>query len=84
MGINPPPASDLAPEAPPRRRFGVSDMFIACFLLAQIALPLRYYLGGRGTDERFSWRMFSSQRVEQCAVDVDEVFLATHAIRAIA
>ena len=45
---------------------------IAAFLLFQIAMPLRYYLGGRGTDERFSWRMFSSVRMQRCSAAVDE------------
>ncbi len=36
------------------------NVFIALFLLVQLLLPLRYYLGSRGSDERFSWRMFST------------------------
>ena len=46
--------------------------FIALFLLFQIAMPLRYYLGERGSDERFSWRMFSSVRMQKCRVRLDE------------
>ena len=35
-------------------------------------MPLRYYLGERGYDERFSWRMFSTIRMQQCAVQISE------------
>lgn len=35
-------------------------------------MPLRYYLGGGGTDERFSWRMFSTVRMQRCTVVVDD------------
>jgi hypothetical protein len=48
------------------------NLLIAAFLLFQIAMPLRYYLGGRGSDERFSWRMFSSVRMQRCDVQVYE------------
>ena len=50
----------------------VALAFIGLFLLYQIAMPLTYYLGGRGPDERFSWRMFSSVRMQKCSVRVDE------------
>jgi hypothetical protein len=46
------------------------DLFIGGFLAIQVLLPLRYYLGGGGEDERFSWRMFSSQRLVQCELEV--------------
>jgi hypothetical protein len=46
---------------------------IAAFLLFQLIMPLRYYLGGGGSDERFSWRMFSSVRMQKCDVRVDDV-----------
>lgn len=52
-----------------RRR---ANLFIAAFLLSQILIPLRYYLGDGGYDERFSWRMFSSVRLHRCAVEVRE------------
>ena len=51
----------------------LTNAFIALFLLYQVAMPLRYYLGGRGDDERFSWRMFSSVRLQKCEVRVHEV-----------
>src|SRR4051812_34931418 len=42
--------------------------FIVVFLLAQLILPLRYYLAHRDPhDERFAWRMFSPMRMVQCA-----------------
>jgi hypothetical protein len=50
----------------------LASALIAAFLLFQIAMPLRYYLGGRGYDERFSWRMFSSVRMQRCEVQVHE------------
>jgi hypothetical protein len=59
-----------APDA--TRARPVALAFIGLFLLFQIAMPLTYYLGGRGPDERFSWRMFSSVRMQKCSVRVDE------------
>lgn len=38
-------------------------IFVSVFLLAQLLLPLRYYLGSQTTDERFAWRMFSSVKM---------------------
>jgi hypothetical protein len=55
-----------------RESRALANALIAAFLLFQIAMPLRYYLGGRGYDERFSWRMFSSVRMQRCAVQVHE------------
>jgi hypothetical protein len=41
--------------------------FIAVFVLAQLLLPLRYYIHHRDPhDERFAWRMFSPMRMVQC------------------
>jgi hypothetical protein len=64
------------PEAPTARATAQArrrlNALIALFLLFQIAMPLRYYLGGRGTDERFSWRMFSSVRMQRCSASVRE------------
>ncbi|MFI5306159.1 MAG: hypothetical protein ACHQ53_02335 [Polyangiales bacterium] len=54
-------------------RSTASNALIALFLLYQIAMPLRYYLGGGGDDERFSWRMFSTVRMHKCSVRMDEV-----------
>jgi hypothetical protein len=59
------------PFGSPRARM-LSNVFIALFLAYMLGMPLRYYLGGRGLDERFSWRMFSSVRMLKCKVEVDE------------
>ncbi len=37
-------------------------------VLAQLAIPAAYYLGGERDDERFAWRMFSAVRVQRCSV----------------
>jgi hypothetical protein len=64
-------ADRFDPFASPRARLW-ANAFIALFLGYQVAMPLRYYAGGRGLDERFSWRMFSSVRMLECKVDIDE------------
>jgi hypothetical protein len=63
-----------ASQPPPKR--ALSNAFIALFVLFQLAMPLRYYLLGGGTDERFSWRMFSTVRMQDCEVKVQDVVLA--------
>jgi hypothetical protein len=41
--------------------------FIVAFIVLQLAIPLRYYVGHRDPrDERFAWRMFSPMRMAQC------------------
>jgi hypothetical protein len=67
-----PQAAALA-EAAPQPSRTTSNAFIALFLLFQLAMPLRYYLGGRGDDERFSWRMFSTVRMHKCEIAVHEL-----------
>lgn len=45
------------------------DLFIAAFLLSQLALPLRWYVARDPADpfdERFAWRMFSPERMVRC------------------
>jgi hypothetical protein len=54
------------------RRRRLANGFIALFLGLQVAVPLSYYLGDRSDDERFSWRMFSSVRLRDCRVQVNE------------
>jgi hypothetical protein len=49
-----------------------SNAFIAGFLLLQLFLPLRYHAMGRGSDERFAWRFFSSVGMRRCEVRIDE------------
>jgi hypothetical protein len=71
---------ELAPGARPPYRLAVS-LFILAFLGYQIAMPLRYYLAGGGYDERFSWRMFSSVRMQSCKASVEDVHEAGDAPR---
>lgn len=45
-----------------------ASIFIAGFLLVQIALPIEYYACRQDRyDERFAWRMFSPERMTVCA-----------------
>ena len=46
----------------------MQSVLITGFLLLQVLIPLRYYLMGGGDDERFSWRMFSTTRLDRCKV----------------
>lgn len=62
------------PRAVPPR---FANLFIACFLAAQVVVPLRYYLGTAKYDERFSWRMFSAVRVMKCASEYRETRAGT-------
>ncbi len=42
--------------------------FIVVFVLAQLLIPLHYYVQHRDPhDERFAWRMFSPMRMAQCS-----------------
>jgi hypothetical protein len=68
----PEPREPLSPthSGPNARRF--ANLFIALFLAFHVAMPLRYYLGDRGYDERFSWRMFSTLRLQECQMRVAE------------
>jgi hypothetical protein len=64
--------AEATAPAPATRSRALRNAAIAGFLLYQIVMPLRYYLGGGGTDERFSWRMFSSIRMQKCDFSVRE------------
>jgi hypothetical protein len=57
------PELGSAPDGPRRTWVRV---VVAGFLLVQLLVPLRYYLGDDQYDERFSWRMFSATRVVRC------------------
>jgi hypothetical protein len=57
------------PEGKSRTR---TNVFIAAFALLQLVIPLRYYLSEDQYDERFSWRMFSGVRMQDCVVQVME------------
>ena len=54
------------------RQRRLANLFILAFLAYQVGMPLRYYLGDRGYDERFSWRMFSTLRMQECEMQVTE------------
>src|SRR5688500_16404664 len=58
---------------PPERKARLrTSVFIAAFAAVQVVLPLRYYLSEDVYDERFSWRMFSGVRMQDCTVSVVE------------
>jgi hypothetical protein len=65
-------ARETPPKATGSGTRRLSNVFIAAFLAFQIGMPLRYYLGDRGYDERFSWRMFSTVRMQQCEMQISE------------
>lgn len=45
--------------------------FILVFVLAQLLIPLHYYVAHRDPhDERFAWRMFSPMRMAKCTPHV--------------
>lgn len=56
-----------------------TSAFIALIVTVQLLLPLRYYSGLSGNDERFSWRMFSSLRTRDRYVEVTETLSANGA-----
>ena len=55
-------------SAPTGRARMWRNTVIVLFLLYQVIMPLRYYLGDEEADERFSWRMFSSVNRRICEV----------------
>lgn len=55
----------------PERRAGVR-LFIVVAVLAQLLIPLTYYLRDDPYDERFAWRMFSGVRMQECEGSVLE------------
>ncbi len=62
-----PPDSNDVEDAPTGETKQRVNIFIAVFLFVQLALPASYYLvNDNPADERYAWRMFSSQRVVQC------------------
>jgi hypothetical protein len=65
------PEAQRAPSADRRART-LANLLIVAFLGFHVAMPLTYYLSDRVYDERFSWRMFSSVRLQECAVRVTE------------
>ena len=63
------------------RRHGI-NLLIVAVLVFELVMPLRYYLGGDGNDERFSWRMFSSVRMQECRVEITEIVRKGSALEA--
>ena len=51
----------------------VALLALGVWIAIMVAVPLRYYAGGDVYDERFSWRMFSAVRVQQCSLSAREV-----------
>jgi hypothetical protein len=67
-------AADLPVPADPSasaRRARVRA-FIVVAVLAQLLIPLTYYLRDDPYDERFAWRMFSGVRLQECELGVFE------------
>ena len=54
------------------RRLRWIALGVAVALVAQGTIPLRYYLGDDAYDERFSWRMFSAVRMQECNIAASE------------
>jgi hypothetical protein len=67
------PASLGTPPAARPRARRAANAFIGLFLAYQLAAPLSYYVSGRVYDERFGWRMFSTVRLQQCSLRVEDV-----------
>ena len=75
-------SADIAStDGQPRPNRALCNGFIALFVLFQLAMPLRYYLLGGGTDERFSWRMFSTIRMQDCEVKVHDLVVTDGRLR---
>lgn len=53
----------------------LANAFILGVLAYQIGMPLSYYLSDRVYDERFSWRMFSTVRLQECQVSITETVM---------
>jgi hypothetical protein len=73
--VEPKPAGSRgALNAPPTGNDRIVALIgLAAWMALMIAIPLRYYVGSDLYDERFSWRMFSAVRVQQCSLDAREV-----------
>lgn len=52
--------------SPPRPEPAHVALAVA-WIVVQIALPASWYLGEGRYDERFAWRMFSTERIVRCA-----------------
>ena len=49
------------------------DATIVSWIVFQVAVPLSWYFSERGGDERFAWRMFSTNHLAKCEVSLEEV-----------
>jgi hypothetical protein len=78
----------LVPPPAGRARW-LASALIALLLLHQLLVPLAWYLGGGGSDERFRWRMFSSLfyqerlRAQSCRAATRERSTAQGALRSV-
>ncbi|MCA9530984.1 MAG: hypothetical protein KC543_12670 [Myxococcales bacterium] len=81
MSAAPPPTIGLLPNAGSGLRASAADAtpkrgwaraLILAYVLAQLLIPLSYYVGHDRYDERFAWRMFSGIRVQTCRATVTE------------
>lgn len=65
---------DKISSPPPGKARYIINLFIITFLIFQIILPASYYFGIRKNiyDERFSWRMFSSNKLQLCNIEIKE------------
>ncbi|MCH8840697.1 MAG: hypothetical protein IH831_08495 [Planctomycetes bacterium] len=69
------PVLNTPPAGKSRRRV---RWFIGVFLLVNLLAPLKWYLGqavGADVDERFAWRMFSSNSLQRCQVKLWETIV---------
>jgi len=65
--------TDTTPAQTPWLTGSRINILVVVILLAQLLLPLRYYLGfAEGDDERFSWRMFSTVRLQRCEMTISD------------
>ena len=64
--------SSVAPASTAR---AWSSALIVLVLGYHVGMPLTYYLSDRVYDERFSWRMFSTVRLQDCKVVLSETLL---------
>lgn len=65
----------LLSDSPTGKRRQRIRWFIVAFLLVNLLVPLKWYLGlafDADVDERFAWRMFSSNSMQRCQVEVRE------------
>ena len=67
------PGTGLLDAPPTARQRPAINAFILCVLIYHVVVPLRFYCGASGLDERFSWRFFSSVSLMKHNFHIDEV-----------